>query len=71
MKQITLTGVGASLGVALPRDFVRALGWIRGDKLAATIEGGDIVIRNSSERAARFTREFKQRADQRVQADAR
>jgi antitoxin component of MazEF toxin-antitoxin module len=71
MKIATLTGVGGNMGVALPWDFVRSLGWVKGDKLALSIEGGDIVIRNSSQRAARFTRDFKARPENRVQADTR
>lgn len=71
MKQVTLTGLGTQLGAVMPQDFVRALGWVRGDKLACFVERGDIVFRNSSQRAARFTRTFRGRKENRIEADGR
>ena len=71
MKTSTVTKFGTQLGVALPQDFVRALGWVKGDKLACFIEGGNIVFRNSSQRSAKFFRDFRARPDQRLAADAR
>jgi len=71
MKPIKLLGVGDQLGIAIPRDFERALGWVRGDVLSASIKGGDLVIRNSSKRAAKFTRDFQSRKESQLDGDHR
>lgn len=57
MKLATVLQVGNNLGCAFPMSFVRAMGWLRGDKLMVFESGGDIVIRNDTRRIARFHHE--------------
>ncbi len=40
MKQATVLQVGNNLGCAFPQSFVRAMGWLRGDKIAVFEQGG-------------------------------
>jgi hypothetical protein len=71
MKQVTLTCLGSQLGAVMPVDYIRALGWARGDKLTCYIQGANIVFRNNTERAARFTRAFRKRLANTIDSDNR
>lgn len=71
METVKVTRNGAAHAMTIPASIMRALGWIRGDRLALYIKGGDIVVRNDSQRAARFTRQFGARKENHVAAEAR
>jgi antitoxin component of MazEF toxin-antitoxin module len=71
MDQVTVSENGTSHCVVIPAAIMRALGWIKGDRCMVFVKGGDIVYRNDTQRAARFTREFKANKEHHVSADAR
>jgi bifunctional DNA-binding transcriptional regulator/antitoxin component of YhaV-PrlF toxin-antitoxin module len=64
-------GVGSNLGVAIPKSIERDLGWLKGDHVAIFVRDGDVVIRNDTQRATRFTHERAGRRDERVAAGQR
>lgn len=40
----TLTRLGNSVALCLPRAYLRQLGWFQGDKLAILVQDGKVVI---------------------------
>jgi len=46
MKVGKLLTIGESIGVVIPRQYLRELGWLKGDRLAQAIRGKELVIRN-------------------------
>lgn len=71
MKEVTLTVLGSQLGIAVPKDYVRVLGWVRGDKLVTYIQDGDVIMHNPAARAVKFTREFQSRREANLESDTR
>lgn len=71
MDQVTVSTYGTSHVVVIPAALMRALGWLKGDRVAVFVKGGDIVYRNDSQRAARLTREWRANKEHHVTADAR
>jgi antitoxin component of MazEF toxin-antitoxin module len=71
METVKVTKNGAALSMTLPASLMRTLGWVRGDQLMVYAKGGDLVVRNDSERAARFTRQFRARKENFIAAEAR
>lgn len=71
MDQVKITPFGTSLAVVIPAPILRSLGWVRGDRLSVWVKGGDIVYRNDSQRAARFTKEWRAQREHHISAEAR
>lgn len=42
----TLTRLGDSTAIVVPRTYMRQLGWITGNKLALVIDGQQLVLKN-------------------------
>lgn len=71
MNVVKITPFGTSHAVVIPAAVMRALGWARGDRLSVFVKGGDIVYRNDSQRAARFTREWRANQEHHVAGESR
>ena len=71
MDSVRISANGTSHCLVIPAAIMRALGWLPGDRCACFVKGGDIVYRNDTQRAARFTREFRANKEQHVAADSR
>lgn len=64
MEMRKILQIGTNIGIALPQSLVRELGWLRGDYVGIFTKGGDVVLRNDTKRATRFTHVRAGRADQ-------
>lgn len=69
--QHKIVKVGNALGVALPITFLRSMGWCRGDLVHIFVSNGNIIIKNDTERTARFTRAPRTRGEERLAFDGR
>lgn len=63
--------IGSQLGVSIPRSLARSLGWMHGDYVNVSTRDGDIVFRNDTRKAIKFTHEPRNRRAEHTGVDAR
>lgn len=66
MKVVKLLAVGSSLGIVVPKDMLRKLGWFKGDDIVQYERDGDIVLQNPNRHEVRKVSTRKDHGDRRT-----
>lgn len=67
MKVGKLLKVGDSMGICVPKAYLRQLCWLIGDYLVLEIRGDELVIRNSQQRKVTLINERREYGDGRME----
>jgi antitoxin component of MazEF toxin-antitoxin module len=70
MKVVKLLAVGTSIGVVVPRDMLRKLGWYKGDAIVQQEFEGTLVLHNPNRHEVRKVSTRKDVGDGRTAVNA-